>query len=115
VTHPIMVVQRICQQKGIQPIEMLAYLLERLQANHQAQTFTNIQPQPRNVLTEIATHMQLVRQEELPPSLLHTLDGMLRLQQNMDAHNSKVHRDAGRTADGDALQRRAAAQERYGS
>jgi hypothetical protein len=117
--HPFLVIQKHCQQKGVEPIEMLAYFLESLQHSHMmygsTAGFAKDANNRSNVFNEIAGLMNMVGRKTAdgtPASLLATLDIPLQVQHWMDSQNAKNQRDNhGQPQQSERLERKAKAVE----
>jgi hypothetical protein len=91
--YPFHVIQRHCQNAGVQPIEMLALLLEGLQQRHQMEAgitgFATGAENHARVTREIQGLMGLLRKDLEPTSLLATMELSVQVQYLLDSTNSK--------------------------
>src|SRR5687767_9377087 len=113
--HPIQIIQQRSQHAGVPPAVMLAFILDPLQQRH---TMTSMQRQLPglpgdlpNVVSAVASDMQLMNQKEWPMSLLAALDTSLQIQWMLDASNAKNAAEKNRPADAAGLSGRAKAVE----
>lgn len=101
--HPCLTIQRLCEQENIHPIELLGVLLDTLQGRHLMQAGFNFQDPTNqgNVFGEIASMLNWFNPPiEPPPSLLATLEVVVRVQHDMDAHNAENAKKHGRESEG---------------
>jgi hypothetical protein len=91
--HALFVIERHCQKNQIQPIELLGYLLEILQHNHVMQGtaggFAQDANNRANAFNEVLGICNLLgKPDQVPASLLATLDLPLRAQELLDTANA---------------------------
>jgi hypothetical protein len=90
--HPFQVIARHCQQAGVQPIEMLAILLEYVQSTHKMRAgitgFASGADNKASVIGEIQELMGLLQIDKQPNSLLVVLDLVMNSQYILDSTNA---------------------------
>jgi hypothetical protein len=107
------IIEKYSKQSGVTPFEMLVSLLDLFQLSNVIPSmmgFASGATNKANVFNEITGLMNLMQRPGPPTGMLDAIDMFLEMQHGLDSHNVTPLRDANRTADADALQRKAKAE-----
>jgi hypothetical protein len=109
--HPLLVLRDVCETKQVHPTELLLHLLEHLQKSHMMnsiQSFIFGATNQSTVTQEVQGMMGAIgKPNQMPVSMLASLDVLVTMQQWMDTENVKVYRNAGHEGEAQLMEKSA--------
>jgi hypothetical protein len=95
VENPFKVIDRICEQKGVHPREVLGWMLASLTSSHAMVSRQPLGQPKRSIADEISGAMQLTKRTDVPASVLAAVDVILSVQELCDRGNVAIAKQEG--------------------